>query len=92
MALCSCHIGQSEDVPKESFWKNKCKPKRSIDFYPYFPIIVRSEFECSKLVPFISDPARLAKNLESEPVKIEIFQGKLQLKPVEKSELFLIFF
>ena len=55
----------------------KFKPKRSIDFYPYFPIVVRSEFECSKLVPFISDPARLAKNLESEPVKIELFQGKL---------------
>lgn len=48
---------------------------RSIDFYPYFPIVVRSEFECSKLVPFISDPGRLAKNLESETVKIELYQG-----------------
>ena len=55
----------------------KIYQKRSIDFFPYFPIVVRSEFECSKLVPFISDPARLAKNLESEAVKIELFQGSL---------------
>jgi len=49
---------------------------RSIDYYPYFPLIIRSKFECQKLCEYVSDPEKLSKILENEKALIELYQGE----------------
>jgi len=49
---------------------------RSNDFYPFFPIIIRSEFKSQRLLPNIIAPDALADQLDNELAVVELCHGE----------------